>query len=62
MPNPDPLDQLREQPTPTLFRHAFGADAQRQRLEERQRRRRELEQLEELNRRRQYLAELRGRG
>ena len=62
MTNPDPApsaEQLRELPTPRLFREAFGAPAQRQRLEQRMAEARQRQQLEDLNRRREALAQLR---
>ena len=62
MTNPDPApsaEQLRELPTPKLFREAFGAPAQRARLEQRQAEERQRQQLEDMNRRREALAQLR---
>lgn len=53
---PPPMDQ---KPTPQLFREAFGRDAQRQRLAEREAHQKELEQQADLNRRRQHFAAMR---
>lgn len=54
--NPDELHKLSG---PQLFRAAFGAQAQRQRLAEREKAERERQALEDLNRRRAYLDGLR---
>ena len=48
-----------EPSTRQLFAEAFGRDAQRQRLEQRERERREREAWETLERRRQHFAALR---
>ena len=58
-PAPDDLQGL---PTPALFRSAFGAQAQRQRLAEREKAQRQRQALEDLARRRAYLDGLRARG
>ena len=55
-PAPDDLQGL---PTPQLFRSAFGAQAQRQRLAEREKAERERQALEDLNRRREHFAAMR---
>jgi hypothetical protein len=56
-------DDLHTAPTQTVFRAAFGREAQQKRLEERERQQREREQLEALNARREHFARLReGRG
>ncbi len=59
MKHPDPApstEQLQGLPTPALFRSAFGAPAQRQRLEQRMAADRERQAFESLEARRQWFA------
>lgn len=59
MKNPDPApsaEQLKGLATAQLFKAAFGAPAQRARLEQRQAEERERQQLDDLNRRREFWA------
>ena len=59
MPNDPSLSDLRQLPTSALFRHVFAEKPHRERREQRERENREREVVEELNRRRAYLASLR---